>query len=136
MTYAATISFDLSCYIEDKYDEDKFIEMTNEHIAGIQKCIRYNARQGYSGDIITFIMGIVKLNMTKVTSINDGLHIQFKVECDVPIVDMSNIIDLICGVMPSCFSDDDNHIFIFSTDSYEEYQLIIEDVPQNITYSI
>lgn len=137
MANRVTIQFEINCNVQRR--SGTTVALSDDYVKGIENYIPNNGRKNCQGNFASEL-GEIILNKRKVLKRKNGVTVELNVTCEKMVADdIENINEIIWAIMPSCYSENESDIFTFNkagSESNNYYKLIIEDVPQNITYKL
>jgi hypothetical protein len=138
MSNTVSIRFEIDCGVRRRSGGK--VGWSYEYVEGICNYIPSNGRRNCQGNFASYELGEIILNSRSVLKRRNGLIIELDVTCEKMVADnIEDIKEIIWAIMPSCYSDSESDIFTFNksgSESNNYYKLVIEDVPQNITYEL
>lgn len=138
MSNTVSIRFEIDCGVRRRTGGK--LGWSEDYVEGICKCIPRNGRRNCQGNFASYELGEIILNRCSVLKRRKGLIIELNVSCEKMITcNIEDVKEIIWVIMPSCYSESESDIFIFNkmdSESNNYYKLVIEDVPQNISYEL
>lgn len=138
MSNRFNIQFEINCSVQRRSGAK--VGLSDEYVRGIDNYIPNNGRINSKGNFASYELGEIILNSRSVLKRRNGVIIELNVTCEKTVADdIETIKEIIWSIMPSCYSESESDVFTFNkadSESNNYYKLIIEDIPQNISYKL